>query len=80
MESAKPSPEVLAESLSNLAEAAMGASQLELALAFSDKAIGAKPQARFYRQRAAILQRLERYADSQEDLARAQQLEAGTVR
>ncbi len=80
VESAKPPPEVLAESLSSLAEAAMGASQLELALAFSDKAIAAKPQARFYRQRAAILQRLERYADSQEDLARAQQLETGTVR
>ncbi len=80
VEAAKPSPEMLAESLSNLAEAAAGVSQLELALAFSDKAIGAKPQARFYRQRAAILQRLERYADSQEDLARAQQLEAGTVR
>jgi tetratricopeptide (TPR) repeat protein len=80
VESAKPPPAVLAESLSSLAEAAMGASQLELALAFSDKAIAAKPQARFYRQRAAILQRLERYADSQEDLARAQQLEAGTVR
>ena len=80
VESAKPPPEVLAEALSSLAEAAMGASQLELALAFSDKAIGAKPQARFYRQRAAILQRLERYADSQEDLARAQQLETGTVR
>ena len=80
VESAKPPPEVLAEALSSLAEAAMGASQLELALAFSDKAIAAKPQARFYRQRAAILQRLERYADSQEDLARAQQFETGTVR
>ena len=80
VESAKPPPEVLAESLSSLAEAAMDASQLELALAFSDKAIAAKPQARFYRQRAAILQRLERYADSQEDLARAQRLESGTVR
>jgi tetratricopeptide (TPR) repeat protein len=80
VESAKPPPEVLAESLSSLAEAAMGASQLELALAFSDRAIATKPQARFYRQRAAILQRLERYADSQEDLARAQQLETGAVR
>jgi tetratricopeptide (TPR) repeat protein len=80
VESAKASPEVLAESLSSLAEAAMGASQLELALAFSDRAIGAKPQARFYRQRAAILQRLERYTDSQEDLARAKQLDTGTVR
>ena len=80
VESAKPPPAVLAESLSSLAEAAMGASQLELALAFSDKAIAAKSQARFYRQRAAILQRLERYADSQEDLAHAQRLESGTVR
>ena len=79
VESAKPPPEVLAESLGSLAEAAMGASQLELALVFSDKAIAAKPQARFYRQRASILQRLERYADSQEDLARAQRLETGTV-
>jgi tetratricopeptide (TPR) repeat protein len=80
VESAKPSPEVLAESLSGLADAAMGTSQLELALAFSDRAIAAKPQARFYRQRATILQRLERYADSQEDLARAQLLDPGTVR
>ena len=80
LEAAKPPPEVLAESLSGLADAAMGASQLELALAFSDRAIAAKPQARFYRQRASILQRLERYADAQEDLARAQQLETGTIR
>ena len=80
VEAVKPSPEVLAESLSSLADVAMGASQLELALAFSDRAIAAKPQARFYRQRAAILQRLERYTDSQEDLARAQQLDPGTVR
>jgi tetratricopeptide (TPR) repeat protein len=80
VESTKSTPEVLAESLSGLAEAALGTSQLELALAFSDRAIAAKPQARFYRQRAAILQRLERYADSQEDLARAQQLETGAIR
>ena len=80
VESAKPSPEVLADSLSGLADAALGDSQLELALAFSDRAIAAKPQARFYRQRAAILQRLERYTESQEDLARAQQLDPGTVR
>jgi tetratricopeptide (TPR) repeat protein len=79
-ELAKPPPEELAESLSGLADAVMNTSQLELALAFSDRAIAAKPQARFYRQRAAILQRLERYGDSQEDLARAQQLETGSVR
>ena len=80
LELAKPAPEVLAESLSGLADASLSASQLDLALVFSDRAIGVKPQARYYKQRAAILQRLERYADSQEDLARAQQLETGTVR
>jgi tetratricopeptide (TPR) repeat protein len=80
VESGKPPPEVLADSLSGLADAALGASQLELALAFSDRAITAKPQARSYRQRAAILQRLERYTESQEDLARAQQLDPGAVR
>jgi tetratricopeptide (TPR) repeat protein len=80
LEVAKPPPDVLAESLSGLADAAMGASQVDLALAFSDRAVAAKPQARFYKQRASILQRLERYADAQEDLARAQQLETGTIR
>jgi tetratricopeptide (TPR) repeat protein len=80
LESAKPSPEVLAESFSGLAEASLNASQLDLALAFSDRAVRAESQPRYYRQRAAILQRLERYADSQEDLSRAQQLEMGTVR
>jgi tetratricopeptide (TPR) repeat protein len=79
-ESAKLSPEALADSLSGLADAVMNTSQLELALVLSDRAIAAKPQARFYRQRAAILQRLERYADSQEDLTRAQQFETGSVR
>jgi tetratricopeptide (TPR) repeat protein len=79
-ESAKLPPEALADSLSGLADAVMNTSQLELALVLSDRAVAAKPQARFYRQRAAILQRLERYADSQEDLARAQQLETGSVR
>jgi tetratricopeptide (TPR) repeat protein len=80
LESAKPSPEVLAESFSGLAETSLNASQLDLALVFSDRAVGAKPQPRYYRQRAAILQRLERYAESQEELSRAQQLETGTAR
>jgi tetratricopeptide (TPR) repeat protein len=79
VESTKPTPDVLAECLSGLADATLGAGQLELALAFSDRAIAAKPQARFYRQRAAVLQRFERYTDSQEDLVRAQQLETGTA-
>jgi Flp pilus assembly protein TadD len=57
----------------------MSASQLDLALEFSDRAIKAKPEARYYKQRAAILQRFERFAEAQDDLSRAQQLEKGGV-
>jgi tetratricopeptide (TPR) repeat protein len=74
---ANPPGEVLAQALSGLVDAAISASQLELALEFSDRAIKAKPQAQYHKQRAAILQRLERFADAQEDLSRAQQLEKG---
>ena len=79
MESSRPSHDELAESLSSLVDAAMSASQLDLALEFSDRAIKAKPEARYYKQRAAILQRFERFAEAQDDLSRAQQLEKGGV-
>lgn len=79
MESSKPPRKELAESLSSLVDAAMSASQLDLALEFSDRAIKAKPEARYYKQRAAILQRFERFAEAQNDLSRAQQLEKGGV-
>lgn len=75
LESMKPTREILASTLSTLVDATMSASQIELALELSDRTIKAKPEARYYKQRAAILQRLERFADAQEDLARAQQLE-----
>lgn len=80
LEPSRPPRDVLAEALSDLVDAAMNASQLELALEFSEKAIKTKPEAQFYKQRAAILQRLDRFADAQDDLARAQQLEKGGAR
>jgi tetratricopeptide (TPR) repeat protein len=75
LETMKPPRELLAQALSSVVDAALAASQLDLALDLSDKLINAKPEAHYYKQRAAILQRLERYSDAQEDLARAQQLE-----
>ena len=75
LETMKPPRELLAQALSSVVDAALAASQLDLALDLADKMINAKPEAHYYKQRAAILQRLERYSDAQEDLARAQQLE-----
>ncbi|MGA7880477.1 MAG: hypothetical protein WCD63_06370 [Terrimicrobiaceae bacterium] len=80
LEAAKASREVLARALNEIAEGTARASQFDLALEFSNRAIKAKPEARYYRQRAAILQRLDRYADAQEDLSRAEQLEQGVGR
>ena len=77
LEASKPPREVLAGSLSALVEAATGASQLEAALEYANRAIKAKPEAQYYKQRAAILQRLERFADAQADLSHSQQLEKG---
>ena len=75
LNAAKPPREVLAGSLSDLVEAAAGASQLDAALEYANRAIKANPEAHYYKQRAAILQRLERFADAQSDLFRAQQFE-----
>ena len=80
MEAAKAQPEVLAWALNEIAEGTARASQFDLALEYSNRAIKAKPEARYYRQRAAILQRLDRYADAQDDLSRAEQLGQGVAR
>lgn len=80
LEAAKPPREVLAGSLGDLVDATFGASQLDAALDYADRAIKAKPEARYYKQRAAILQRLERFTDAQSDLSRAQHLEKGGSR
>ena len=80
LEAAKAQPEVLAWALNELAEGTARASQFDLALEYSNRAIKAKPEARYYRQRAAILQRLDRYADAQDDLSRAEQLGQGVAR
>ncbi|HEY5706629.1 MAG TPA: hypothetical protein VIS96_13755 [Terrimicrobiaceae bacterium] len=80
LEGSKPPREVLARSLSVLAEAATNLSQLDTALEYANRAIEATPQAQYFKQRAAILQRLERFADAEADLSHAKQLEAGSVR
>ena len=79
LETAKASREVLARALNEIAEGTARASQFDLALEYSNRAIKAKPEARYYRQRAVILQRLDRYADAQET-SRAEQLEQGARR
>ncbi|HEY5741993.1 MAG TPA: tetratricopeptide repeat protein, partial [Terrimicrobiaceae bacterium] len=75
LEPSKPPRDLLAQVLNDLAEAALNASQFELALEFAERSIRTLPTAYAYKQRAAILQRVDRFADAQEDLARAQQLE-----
>ena len=77
LEAANPPSEVMARASSNLAAAAAGASQFDLALEFASRAVKANPAARYYKQRASIFQRLERFADAQADLSRAQELEKG---
>jgi hypothetical protein len=67
----KPSREVLAEALSHLTDAARARHSSSSHSNFRDRAILAKPEGRYYKQRAAILQRLERFSDAQGDLARA---------
>jgi tetratricopeptide (TPR) repeat protein len=80
LEAANPPPEALAGSLSALVEAATAASQLDAALEYANRAIKAKPEARYFKQRAAVLQRLERFADAEADLSYAQQLEKAGAR
>lgn len=74
---AKPAKDKLAGALSALTEASFGASQFEQALDYINQAITLKPTAYYYKQRAAILARLDRGEEAQKDLAKAQQLEKG---
>jgi tetratricopeptide (TPR) repeat protein len=80
LEAAKPPGDMLAGALGDLVAAAAGASQLEAALDYANRAIKAKPEAQYYRQRAAIFQALELPEDAQADLFRAEQLEKGETR
>lgn len=74
LESAKiPAPK-LAAAAASLAEAAFAESRFEIALDFINRAIKAQPTPQYYRQRAAILQRLNRGAEAEADLAQAKSL------
>ncbi len=74
MESAKPSVAALARAYGSLAEAEFSASNLDLALGYANKALKSQPSANLYKTRAAILQRLGRVAEANEDLASAKKL------
>lgn len=75
LQTAKPPAADLATAASQLAATAFGAGRLDLALNHINFAIKEAPSAQYYRQRAAILQRLNRPADAQADLQKAASLD-----
>jgi len=80
LESVKVPPAKLASAAASLADAAFAESRFEIALDFINRAIKAQPTAQYYRQRAAILQRLNRGAEAEADLAQAKTLTKKTSR
>lgn len=80
LESVKVPPAKLAPAAASLADAAFAESRFEIALDFINRAIKAQPTAQYYRQRAAILQRLNRGAEAEADLAQAKTLTKKTSR
>jgi len=80
LESVKVPPAKLASASASLADAAFAESRFEIALDFINRAIKAQPTAQYYRQRAAILQRLNRGAEAEADLAQAKTLTKKTSR
>lgn len=74
-EAMKPAPAKLASVLSYLTEAAFTASEFPRALDYATRAIKARPTAHYYRQRSAILQRMNRAQEAEADLAKAKQLD-----
>ena len=71
LEAAKPPPAAVARASGSLADAEFTAGNLDLALAYATKALKAQPSANLYKTRAAILQRLGRVAEANDDLAKA---------
>lgn len=80
IEATKPPPAKLATALSYLVETTFAASQFDTALAYANRAIKLKPTAQYYRQRAAILQRIGRGPEATADLAEATRLQKGAQR
>ncbi len=74
LESNKPSAQELGRAANSLAEAAFADSRFEVALDYANRAIKSQPTAQYYKQRAAILQRLNRGAEAEADLAKANAL------
>ncbi len=79
-EAAKPPPQKLASALSYLVETTFAAAQFDTALAYANQAIKLKPTAQYYKQRAAILQRLNRGKEATADLTEATRLQKGALR
>lgn len=77
LEAAKPPPDKLATALSYLVDAAFTGSQFQAALDYADRAIKIKPAAHYYKQRAAVLQRMNRGAEAAADIEKAKQLDKG---
>jgi tetratricopeptide (TPR) repeat protein len=75
LETQNPPRGVLVGSLSEMADASFAASRLDAALEYVNRAIKLKPEAHYYKQRAAILQRLERFSEATSDLALARQMQ-----
>ena len=74
MEKTKPSAAARARAYGYLANAEFSASRFPAALAYATKALKAQPSAVLYKARAAILQRLDRAEEANEDLAKAKKM------
>jgi len=77
LEATKPPTDKLATAYSYLVDAAFTNSQFPIALDYANRAIKLKPAAHYYKQRAAILQRMNRAAEAEADVEKAKQLEKG---
>jgi len=80
LEGSKPPREQLAQSAGALAEAAFAESKFEVALDYANRSIKAQPTAQYYRERSAILRRLNRGAEADADLAKANSLSKKATR
>ena len=76
LEANKATPDQLASGCSFLVEALFATSRFEAALEYANRAIKLRPQiAHYYKQRAAVLQKLNRAPQAEADLAKARSLE-----
>lgn len=74
LEAARPSSERLARGAGYLVDAMFEQGRFEVALDYANRTIKAAPSAAAYKQRAAVLQRLNRGAEADADIAKANSL------